>query len=204
MDMNKAFFLKAESKTERWQVLDAEGQVIGRLATRIADILRGRNKVTYTPHADSGDYVVVINAEKMVFTGNKLKGKIYQRYTGWIGNMKEFTAEQMMDKDPGHVLHLAVKGMLPKTIQSRAQLRKLKVYVGAEHPHHGQIAATAAAEPVTLQELTGLHTTATKTTRGAFGTVDASGNVKKGVTKKKSVGAKVKAEPKKATKKIAE
>jgi large subunit ribosomal protein L13 len=204
MDMNKAFFLKAETKTERWQVLDAEGQVIGRLATRIADILRGRNKVTYTPHADSGDYVVVINAEKMVFTGNKLKGKIYQRYTGWIGNMKEFTAEQMMDKDPGQVLHLAVKGMLPKTIQSRAQLRKLKVYAGTEHPHQGQVAATAATESVTMQELTGLNTAVKKTTRGAFGTAGVSGDAKKVAAKKKSVSAKVKAEPKKVIKKVTE
>lgn len=140
MDMNKTFFLKNEKRDPRWRVIDAQGQVVGRLATQIADILRGKDTPHFTPHIDSGDYVVVINTDKILFTGNKLEDKIYERYTGYIGNKRFFTAQQMMDKDSTQVLTLAVRGMLPKNKLSRALLRKLKVFKGAEHAHVAQVA----------------------------------------------------------------
>ncbi len=140
MDMNKLFFLRKEDEKPRWRVVDAKGQIVGRLATKIADMLRGKDKAQYTPHGDAGDYIVVINAQDLVFTGNKLEQKTYERYTGYIGNKKIFTAKQQMQKDPTEIIHLAVKGMLPKTKLARQLLRKLRVYAGAEHPHQAQIA----------------------------------------------------------------
>jgi large subunit ribosomal protein L13 len=140
MDMNKSFFLRKEDQKPRWRVIDAKGKIVGRLATEVADALRGKDKAQYTPHSDAGDYVVVINAKHLVFTGNKLDQKIYQRYTGYIGNMKELTAKQKMEKDPTDVLHLAVKGMLPKSKLARQLLTKLKVYADDTHPHAAQLA----------------------------------------------------------------
>jgi large subunit ribosomal protein L13 len=139
MDMNKAFFLRKEDRAPQWWIIDAEGQVLGRLATQIADVLRGKNKAIYTPHTDTGDYVVVINAEKIVLTGNKWEAKEYARYTGYIGGLKITTAEEMLAKHPTDIIEFAVKGMLPKNTLSRQIIKKLKVYVGTEHPHmaHG-------------------------------------------------------------------
>ena len=135
-DMNKTFFLRKEDNARpAWRVIDAQGKVLGRLATEISDILRGKDRAIFTPHTDSGDYVVVVNAEKIVLTGNKLKLKEYARYTGWIGGLKITTAEQMLAKHPDRVITLAVKGMLPKNILSRYLLRKLRVYAGPQHPH---------------------------------------------------------------------
>jgi large subunit ribosomal protein L13 len=140
MNMNKLFFLRKEDQRPRWRVIDARGQIVGRLATHIANILRGKDRVQYTPHSDAGDYVVVINAQDIVFTGNKLEQKTYERYTGYIGNKIILTAKQVMEKDPTRVIELAVKGMLPKSKLSRQLLRKLRVYKGSEHPHAAQIA----------------------------------------------------------------
>jgi len=142
MDMNRAFFLRKEDRQPKWRLIDAEGKVLGRLATEIADILRGKDKAGFTPHTDSGDYVVVINAEKIRLTGNKLKDKEYARYSGWMGGLKIATAGEILATHPTRIIEHAVKGMLPKNVLSRAILKKLKVYAGAEHPH-SQIATAA-------------------------------------------------------------
>jgi large subunit ribosomal protein L13 len=130
MDMNRAFFLRKEDSAPKWWIVDAEGLVLGRLATHIADVLRGKNKALYTPHTDGGDYVVVINAEKVKLTGNKLKAKEYASYSGWIGGLRITTAEEMLQKHPTHLVEAAVKGMLPKNKLNRQILKKLKVYAG--------------------------------------------------------------------------
>lgn len=139
VDMNSAFYLRAEeNKHSHWRVIDAKGKVLGRMATEIADILRGKDKPYFTPHADSGDYVVVINASQVVLTGNKMEDKEYAHYTGWIGGRKVTSAKELLAKHPDRVITLAVKGMLPKNILSRYLLRKLRVYPGSEHPHTAQ------------------------------------------------------------------
>lgn len=143
LNMNKAFFLHNEDHVPRWRIVDAQGKVVGRLATEVADILRGKDRAHYTPHADSGDYVVVINSDKLVFTGNKMEQKIYEHYTGYIGNKKYLTAKQVMQKDSTRIIEHAVKGMLPKSTLAAALLRKLRVYTGAEHPHAAQLAGFA-------------------------------------------------------------
>ena len=141
MDMNKAFFLRKEDQNPQWRVIDAQGKIVGRLATEVARILRGKDKALYTPHSDAGDYVVIINAEKVVFTGDKLEQKIYERYTGYIGNKKELTARQVMEKHPERIIEAAVKGMLPKeSALARQVFKKLKVYKGSQHPHQAQVA----------------------------------------------------------------
>ena len=128
-----------ESDIQRkWYVVDAKGQVLGRLATRVATILRGKHKPTFSPHLDVGDHVVVINAEKIQFTGRKLKEKLYQWHTGYIGGLKEVTAETMLRTHPDRVIEWAIEGMLPKNRLGRAMAKKLKVYRGAEHPHDAQ------------------------------------------------------------------
>ncbi len=139
MDMNKAFFLRKEDRDPKWHVIDATGQVVGRLATEIANRLRGKDKASFTPHTDGGDYVVVLNCENVVFTGNKWSDKIYKRYSGWKSGLKERTALQVMEKDPTRILQEAVKGMLPKTTLGRQSMLKLKLYVGNEHPHFAQV-----------------------------------------------------------------
>jgi len=141
--MNKAFFLRTEDQNPRWRLIDAQGQIVGRLATLIANALRGKDRANFTPHSDAGDYVVVVNADKIVFTGNKMTQKVYERYSGYIGNKKFFTAAQIMEKHPERIIELAVKGMLPKNKLSRQLLRKLRVYAGTDHPHKAQIAGFA-------------------------------------------------------------
>ena len=138
-DMNRSFVLKKEDHKPNWRLIDAEGQILGRLATKIADILRGKDRPTYTPHTDSGDYVVVINAEKIALTGNKMEDKIYDWYTGWMGGYKTATAKEMLVKHPTRIVELAVKRMLPKNKLNRKVFKKLKVYAGSEHPHKAQI-----------------------------------------------------------------
>lgn len=139
MDMNSAFFLRKEDNMNpKWRIIDANGKVLGRMATEIADILRGKDKPYFTPHTDSGDYVVVINASKVVLTGNKMNDKEYAHYTGWIGGRKVTSAKELLAKHPDRIITLAVKGMLPKNILSRYLLRKLRVYPGNEHPHFAQ------------------------------------------------------------------
>lgn len=139
VSMNRAFHLKTADRDPQWRVIDAQGQVLGRLATKIANALRGKDKPEFTKHIDAGDYVVVINAEKIKLTGNKLQDKIYQFYSGYIGNRKEVTAEQMLAKRPTFLVTKAVRNMLPKNILSRKMMTKLKVYVGGQHPHQAQV-----------------------------------------------------------------
>ena len=139
MGFNKAYFKRKEDRDPQWILIDAQGKVLGRLATKIADTLRGKNKPDYTPHTDCGDYVVVINAHKIVMTGKKMKNKIYDRYTGWMGGYKEQTAQELMDKHPTRILELAVKRMLPKNKLSNQSIKKLKLYAGTEHPHGAQL-----------------------------------------------------------------
>ena len=128
-----------ESEIQRkWFVVDAQGQVLGRLATRVATILRGKHKPIFSPHLDVGDHVVVINAEKVQLTGRKLKNKQYRWHTGYIGGLKEVSAETMLRTHPDRVIEWAVEGMLPKNRLGRAMAKKLKVYRGAEHPHEAQ------------------------------------------------------------------
>jgi large subunit ribosomal protein L13 len=141
MNMNSTFFLAVESRKPAWRLIDAEGMVVGRLASKIADLLRGKKNPQYTPHTDAGDYVVVINADKVVFTGDKLTDKTYEWHTGYIGSLKVLTAKQMMQKDAPRIIQHAVKGMLPKNKLAAKQLTKLKIYVGTSHPHQAQIAS---------------------------------------------------------------
>ncbi len=136
MDMNKSFVLKKEQYTPKWRQIDASGKVLGRLATEISDILRGKNKPEFTPHADGGDYVVVINCSKIKLTGDKWEQKVYMEYSGWMSGLKE---RPISSKDPAFILRHAVRGMLPKNRLSRQLIRKLKMYFGAEHPHKAQI-----------------------------------------------------------------
>ena len=132
------FMAKASTVERQWYVIDAEGEVLGRLASKIALILRGKHKPTFTPHVDTGDYVIVINADKMVLTGNKLDDKLYRHHTGYAGGLKETTYRVMMAKKPEFVLQEAVRGMLPKGPLGYAMLKKLHVYRGAEHDHQAQ------------------------------------------------------------------
>lgn len=124
--------------TPGWVVVDASGQTVGRLATQIASVLRGKHKPEYTPNQPMGDFVVVVNAEKVVFTGRKLDQKVYTRYTGYQGGLKETTAREMLEKAPERVLEKAVWGMLPKNRLGRKLIRRLKVYAGEAHPHAAQ------------------------------------------------------------------
>ena len=132
-------YMANPDKVERkWYVVDADGQTLGRLASEVAKVLRGKNKPIYTPHIDTGDYVIVVNADKVKVTGKKLDQKIYYRHSVYVGGMKEFTLREMMDKKPERVIELAVKGMLPKGPLGRAMIKKLHVYAGPEHDHAAQ------------------------------------------------------------------
>ena len=129
---------KAADISRNWYVLDADGKTLGSVAAEAATLLRGKHKPTFAPLADCGDHVIVINAGKIVLTGNKLEKKMYYHHTGYIGNMRAFTFEKMQQRAPGRVIELAVKGMLPKNPLGRAMYRKLKVYAGTEHNHQAQ------------------------------------------------------------------
>jgi len=135
----KTFFPKNEEVVKNWYLVDAEGLVLGRLATKLASILRGKDKPVFTPHTDTGDFVVVINAEKVKLTGNKLSQKMYERHSGYPGGLTVLNAKTMLSKKPEDVITLAVKGMLPKNILGRHMLKKLKVYKGSQHPHKAQM-----------------------------------------------------------------
>ncbi len=135
---NVTHSVKASEIERKWYVIDADGKVLGRLASEVAKLLKGKHKPTYTTNLDVGDYVVVVNTDKMILTGNKMEDKIYRRHTGYIGNMKELQAKDMMAKDSANVLMLAVKGMLPKNSLGRKMLTKLKVYRGVEHEQQAQ------------------------------------------------------------------
>jgi large subunit ribosomal protein L13 len=134
----KTFSAKPETVKRDWFVIDAEDKVLGRLATEIARRLRGKHKAEYTPHVDTGDYIVVVNAEKVVVTGNKFKGKIYHHHTGYPGGLKSVTFEKLQATKPEMIIEKAVKGMLPKNPLGRDMFRKLKVYAGSEHNHAAQ------------------------------------------------------------------
>ena len=134
----KTFMANPAKIDRKWYVVDAEGKTLGRLATELARRLRGKHKPVYTPHVDTGDYLVVINAEKIVVTGKKLQDKQYHRFTGYIGNLKTESLAQALERHPERVIEIAVKGMLPKGPLGRQMYRKLKVYAGTEHPHAAQ------------------------------------------------------------------
>jgi large subunit ribosomal protein L13 len=134
----KTYFATKENTEHKWYVVDATDKVLGRLASQIAKYLRGKHKPEYTPHADAGDYIVVINASKVKVTGTKEQDKTYYSHSGYPGGIKEITFEKLQIKDPTQIIELAVKGMLPKNPLGRAMLRKLKVYADAEHPHSAQ------------------------------------------------------------------
>ncbi|HCX50421.1 MAG TPA: 50S ribosomal protein L13, partial [Bacillus sp. (in: Bacteria)] len=136
--MRTTFMAKANEVERKWYVVDAEGQTLGRLASEVASILRGKNKPTFTPHVDTGDHVIIINAEKIHLTGNKLNDKIYYRHTNHPGGLKQRTALEMRTNYPVQMLELAIKGMLPKGRLGRQVSKKLNVYAGAEHPHQAQ------------------------------------------------------------------
>ena len=134
----KTWNAKPGEVERRWYLVDADGKTLGRLATRIADKLRGKDKAQYTPHVDTGDFVVVVNAEKIAVTGKKLDDKIYYRHSGYPGGLRERTLREELERRPTEVIRKAVKGMLPRNRLGRAQLTKLKVYAGPEHPHSAQ------------------------------------------------------------------
>ena len=139
-------YMPVGGKAERkWRLIDAEGKVLGRLATEIANALRGKDKPTFTPHEDTGDFVVVVNAEKVKLTGKKLADKVYYHHTGYPGGIRGITAEKLLEKEPERLLIEAVKGMLPKNKLQKAFLSKLKVYAGSEHPHAAQQPQAASA-----------------------------------------------------------
>jgi len=134
----KSFMAKAEQIQRKWYIVDAEGKPLGRLASEVAKILRGKNKPTFTPHVDTGDHVIVLNAEKVLLTGKKLEQKMYRYHTGFPGGLKEIKYKHLMEKRPEKAIELAVKGMLPKNSLGRAMFRKLNVYKGTEHEHQAQ------------------------------------------------------------------
>ena len=134
----KTYVAKPDTRERNWLVVDASGKTLGRLATQIADTLRGKRKPEYTPHVDTGDFVIVVNAEKIQVTGNKLDQKRYYRHSGYPGGLRSRTLREQLDRRPTEVLRVAVKGMLPKNRLARQQITKLKIYAGPEHPHEAQ------------------------------------------------------------------
>lgn len=134
----KSFIAKPNEIERKWYVIDADGKTLGRLSTEIASILRGKHKPIFTPHVDTGDYVIVINAEKVVLTGKKLEQKAYRYHTGYPGGLKEVPYSTLIEKNPEKIINLAVKGMLPKNSLGRSMFKKLKVYKGSEHKHEAQ------------------------------------------------------------------
>ena len=143
----KTWNAKPGEVQQRWFLVDAEGRTLGRLATQIADTLRGKTKPEYTPHVDTGDFVVVVNAEKIHVTGKKLDDKIYYRHSGYPGGLKQRTLREQLGRRPTEVLRIAVKGMLPRNRLARRQLTKLKIYAGPQHPHEAQ-----RPEPLPLED----------------------------------------------------
>ena len=142
----KTYVATPATRERNWLVVDATGKTLGRLATEIANVLRGKRKPEYTPHCDVGDFVIVVNAEKVAVTGNKRQEKRYYRHSGYPGGLRSRTFEEMIARRPEEVLRLAVKGMLPRNRLGRQQLRKLKIYAGPEHPHQAQQPAAMEVE----------------------------------------------------------
>ena len=142
----KTFMPKAADITRQWYVVDAEGQVFGRVASQVANILRGKNKPIYTPNVDTGDYVIIINADKIVMTGKKLDQKYYRRHSGWIGGLKEVKYRTLMQSKPELAMKLAVRGMMPRNVITKDSLSRLHIYRGGEHEHAAQKPEVWAAE----------------------------------------------------------
>ena len=140
----KTFVAKEHEIDKKWYLIDASNKILGRLASEIATILRGKHKAIFTSHMDAGDFVIVVNADKVALTGDKLDKKVYYRHSGYVGGLRETTARQMLEKRPENLIRFAVKGMLPKTSLGRRQLTKLKIYAGPNHPHQAQ-------QPVNLE-----------------------------------------------------
>jgi large subunit ribosomal protein L13 len=136
--MMRTYSAKPSDIVRKWFVVDADGQTLGRMATRVASVLRGKHKPTFTPHMDTGDHVIVVNAEKIHLTGDKLRQKMYQRHTGYPGGLKEENAETWLRRDPAALVEQAIKGMLPKNPLGKQMGRKLRVYAGPSHPHKAQ------------------------------------------------------------------
>ncbi|MEA1922350.1 MAG: 50S ribosomal protein L13 [Pseudomonadota bacterium] len=136
--MMKTYVAKPGEFEQKWHLIDARGQVLGRLASEVAKILRGKDKPIFTPHVDTGDYVVIVNAANIRLTGNKLKDKVYYHHTGYPGGIKSITADELMEKNPTEIINSAVKGMLPKNKLGRQIIKKLKIYAGSEHQHEAQ------------------------------------------------------------------
>ena len=134
----KTFVAKEHEAEKKWHLIDARDKILGRLASEIAILLRGKHKPIFTPHMDAGDYVVVVNADKVVLTGDKLEKKIYYHHSGYVGGLKEIPAKEMLRRRPENLIRFAVKGMLPKNSLGRRQLTKLKIYPGSDHPHQAQ------------------------------------------------------------------
>lgn len=134
----KTYMARPGTVDRKWYVVDAEGQTLGRLASEIAKILRGKNKPAYTPHVDTGDFVVVVNAEKIQVSGRKAEQRLFRRHTGYPGGLREVSYEQMLARKPDEILRKAVYGMMPRTRLARKQFKKLKIYAGPEHPHEAQ------------------------------------------------------------------
>jgi len=140
----KTYQAKKEERTEAWYLVDADGQVLGRLASEVARRLRGKHKPVYTPHTDTGDFIIVVNCEKILLTGRKLTDKVYAHHSGYPGGLKQVTAGKLLATAPEKVLHTAVRGMLPKNSLGRQMLKKLKIYKGNDHPHQAQCPQTLA------------------------------------------------------------
>ncbi len=134
----RTYQAKKEALDRKWYLVNAEGRVLGRLSTELAKMLKGKNKPSYTPHLDTGDFVIVVNAGKVALTGKKMKDKIYYRHTGYPGGIRQMNAGELMAKKPAEMIRMAVKGMLPKNSLGRQMLRKLKIYAGPTHPHEAQ------------------------------------------------------------------
>jgi len=145
--LGKTFVAKPSDRQRDWYVVDANGKTLGRLSTQIAEVLRGKRKPTYTPHIDTGDFVIVVNAEKVAVTGNKRAAKLYHRHSGYPGGLRTRTFEEMITRRPEEIIRLAVKGMMPRNRLARKQLTKLKVYAGPEHPHIAQKPAELELRP---------------------------------------------------------
>lgn len=133
-----SYSAKKDEITREWYIVDAEGQTLGRLASKVAKILQGKHKPIYTPHIDTGDFVIIINAEKINVTGNKANTKVYRKHSGYPGGLKEVSYKRLLEKQPEQIIRYAIKGMMPKTILGKQMLKKLKVYAGPNHPHQAQ------------------------------------------------------------------
>ena len=158
----KTYVAKPTDRERRWLLIDASGQTLGRMATQIADVLRGKRKPQYTPHIDTGDFVVVVNAEKIHVTGNKRADKRYYRHSGYPGGLRSRSFEEMQAKRPEEIIRLAVKGMMPRNRLARTQLTKLKIYAGPEHPHVAQ-----KPQPLDVASVTGRASTSDRAAAGS-------------------------------------